>query len=77
MQRDYFYPLVGDRSNPKEWAELGRTDIVQRATVKVEALLGGHFPDHLAAVDRQIRDRFPIRLPEASMRPAAPKGLAA
>ena len=77
MQRDYFYPLVGDRSNPKEWAELGRTDIVQRATAKVEALLGGHFPDHLAAVDRQIRDRFPIRLPEASMRPAAPKGLAA
>ena len=55
---------------PEEWAELGRTDIVQRATVKVETLLGGHFPGHLAAVDRQIRDRFPIRLPEAPMRPA-------
>ena len=27
------------------------------------------FPDHLTAVDRQIRDRFPIRLPEAAMRP--------
>ena len=49
----------------------------ERATVKVEALLGGHFPGHLAAVDRQIRDRFPIRLPEAPMRPAVPQGLAA
>jgi len=77
MQRDYFYPLVGDRSNPKEWAELGRTDIVERATMKVETLLRSHFPGHLAAVDRQIRERFPIRLPEAAMRPSAPKGLAA
>jgi len=77
MQRDYFYPAVGDRSNPKEWAELGRTDIVQRASARVEALLGDHFPDHLAAVDGQIRDRFPIRLPEAAMRPAVPEGIAA
>jgi trimethylamine--corrinoid protein Co-methyltransferase len=77
MQRDYFYPVVGDRSNPKEWAEQGRTDIVQRASAKVAALLGGHFPAHLAAVDRQIRDRFPIRLPEGVMRPAGAEGLAA
>jgi len=77
MQRDYFYPLIGDRANPKEWAEQGRTDIVQRATAKVEELLGSHFPGHLAATDRQIRERFPIRLPEDAMRPTATKGLAA
>ena len=35
--------------------QLGRTDIVQRATIKVETLLGGHFPDHLASVDRRIQ----------------------
>jgi trimethylamine---corrinoid protein Co-methyltransferase len=77
MQRDYFYPLVGDRTNPKEWAEQGRTDIVERASARVDAILGRHFPAHLAAVDRQIRDRFPIRLPEAAMRPSGAKELAA
>jgi trimethylamine---corrinoid protein Co-methyltransferase len=77
MQRDYFYPQVGDRTNPKEWAEQGRTDIVERASARVEAILGRHFPAHLAAVDRQIRDRFPIRLPEAAMRPSGAKELAA
>jgi trimethylamine---corrinoid protein Co-methyltransferase len=77
MQRDYFYPSVGDRTNPKEWAEQGRTDIVERASARVEAILGRHFPGHLAAVDPLIRDRFPIRLPEGAMRPAARKGLAA
>ena len=76
MQRDYFYPVVGDRANPKEWAEQGRTDIVERASARVASLLSAHFPAHLAGVDRQIRDRFPIRLPEAAMRPAA-TGLAA
>ena len=76
MQRDYFYPAVGDRTNPKEWAEQGRTDIAERASARVAQLLAGHFPDHLAAVDREIRDRFPIRLPEAAMRPA-PEGIAA
>ena len=53
MQRDYFYPVVGDRANPKEWAEQGRTDIVERASARVASLLGGHFPAHLAAVDRR------------------------
>ena len=76
MQRDYFYPAVGDRANPKEWAEQGNTDIVQRASLRVEQLLGSHFPAHLAPVDRQIRERFPIRLPEAAMAPAT-KELAA
>jgi trimethylamine--corrinoid protein Co-methyltransferase len=68
MQRDYFYPLVGDRTNPKEWAEQGRTDIVERAGLKVRSILAGHFPSHLAAVDPLIRERFPIRLPPDSMR---------
>ena len=76
MQRDYFYPAVGDRANPKEWAEQGNTDIVQRASLRVEQLLGSHFPAHLAPVDRQIRERFPIRLPETAMAPAT-KELAA
>ena len=77
MQRDYFYPSVGDRTNTKEWAEQGRTDIAERATIRVEEILGRHFPTHLQGVDASIRERFPIRLPESAMRPAASPGLAA
>jgi trimethylamine--corrinoid protein Co-methyltransferase len=71
MQRDYFYPEVGDRANPKEWAEQGRTDAVERAGAKARALLDAHFPAHLAEVDATIRARFPIRLPVEAMRPSA------
>lgn len=77
MQRDYYYPAVGDRTSPKEWAEQGRTDIVERAGRKVREILGGHFPTHLAAVDGLLRERYPIRLPAEAMRPAATRGKAA
>ena len=34
--------------------------------------LASHFPDHIPeAVDAAIRDRFPVRLARARMRPAA------
>jgi trimethylamine--corrinoid protein Co-methyltransferase len=77
MQRDYYYPGVGDRTSPKEWVEQGRTDIVERASLKVQSILAEHFPAHLAAVDGLIRERFPIRLPAEAMRPAANREKAA
>ena len=43
-----------------------------RATKKVEEILASHFPDHVPeAVDAAIRERFPVRLARARMRPAA------
>lgn len=76
MQRDYVYPLVGDRTNPKEWIEQGSTDVLERARARTAALLAGHFPGHLAGVDRAIRERFPIRLPEGTMAPVARRAVA-
>lgn len=64
MQRDYVYPLVGDRSSPKEWEEKGRPDIVGRARRRLTSILEGPPPAHIpAAVDEAIRARFPVRLP--------------
>jgi hypothetical protein len=41
-----------------------------RAMKKVDEILATHFPSHVAeAVDAEIRRRFPVRLPRASMRP--------
>jgi len=69
MQRDYFYPAIGDRSSPKEWVERGRPDIIERAIAEKRRILSTHFPSHVDdALDHDLRARFPaIRLPRDAM----------
>jgi len=68
MQKEYVYPLVGDRSNPKEWAERGRTSVVDRAHKRLQDILAAHFPAHIPhALDAAIRARFPVRLATDAM----------
>ena len=70
MQTDYVYPLAGDRTSPKEWIELGSTDVVERAARKAREILGSHYPAHIDPVsDAFVRERLPIRLPREAMRP--------
>jgi trimethylamine--corrinoid protein Co-methyltransferase len=72
MQTEYVYPLVGDRTTPKEWVERGRPGIVDRAIRKTRHILDNHFPAHIATtVDDSIRQRFPVRLARDAMRRAA------
>lgn len=69
MKRDYVYPQIGDRLSPKDWAEQGSTDVLQRATEKVQEILRSHFPGHISEqVDAAIRAQLPIRLPREDMR---------
>ena len=71
MQRDYVYPELGDRTSPKEWAEQGSTTILERASARLDELLGSHFPSHVpASVDAEIRRTQPVRLDRALMRKA-------
>jgi trimethylamine---corrinoid protein Co-methyltransferase len=70
MQTEYLYPEVADRSSPKEWAERGSKDLLDRARARMRAILGEHYPVYIEpALDRAIRARFAIRLPQANMRP--------
>lgn len=63
MQRDYVYPTIGDRTSPKEWAEIGAPDIIDRAIKKTQEILETHHPDHVSSEqDAVIRARHPIRL---------------
>jgi trimethylamine---corrinoid protein Co-methyltransferase len=72
MQTEYLYPGVGDRKSPNEWTEQGALDVAQRATAKVEEILGHHFPSHIAeAVDAEIRRRYPVKLDRSHMQPPA------
>mgnify|MGYP002525625524 CR=1 FL=1 len=74
MERDYIYPEVGDRKSPKEWAELGSTDILHRARIRVEEILSSHYPVYIdPALDAEIRRKFDVYLPLEAMRPDAGK----
>ena len=69
MQREYFYPDLANRFSPKEWAELGKPDIVQLAVEKKKKVLAEFFPDHVdGATDQWLRERFKIHLPRDVMR---------
>ena len=63
MQSDYFYPALGDRRTPQEWQDEGAPDLLEQARVRTEEILAGPPPSHIPAeIDREIRERFPIRL---------------
>lgn len=71
MQREYIYPAIGNRLSPKEWAEVGKPEILKVAIDKKRDILSTHFPRHIPeAVDDAIRAKHPIKLPRESMRPA-------
>lgn len=73
MQRDYFYPTLGDRLSPRAWEEGGKFDLWKKAKIRVAETLSSHYPDHLgSAADRAIRDRYDILLSRDRMRPAQP-----
>jgi trimethylamine--corrinoid protein Co-methyltransferase len=71
MQSEYVYPVIGDRSNPKDWVEQGRPTILDRAMKNTKSILAKHYPRHVSdTVDDAIRATLPVRLPREAMRPA-------
>ena len=39
MQTEYIYPVVADRLSPKEWAEVGKPDLLARARDRMQTIL--------------------------------------
>ncbi len=69
MEQEYLYPVVGDRSSPKEWIEQGSTSVLDRARLRVAEILSRHYPAHIdPALDAELRRRLPIKLPREVMR---------
>jgi trimethylamine--corrinoid protein Co-methyltransferase len=63
MQTEYIYPELGDRTSPKEWDELGKPDLIQKAIARKEAILSEPSSARFAPdVDRAIREAFKIHL---------------
>lgn len=61
MERDYHYPKMADREQPRTWAEDGAQTAWARAKIKAQEILTEHHPNYLSAdQDRKIRDIFKI-----------------
>lgn len=74
MRTEFEYPSLADRRPPGEWEAAGSPDIRQRAGERVRKILSTHFPRYIdPAMDRRIRELFPIRLPEEFMRAGGPR----
>ncbi len=70
MEKEYIYPVVGDRSSPKECLEQGSTDVLQRAHERVADILREYYPSHIPeALDAELRKTLAIKLPRGNMRP--------
>ncbi|MCF6322169.1 MAG: trimethylamine methyltransferase family protein [Rhizobiaceae bacterium] len=63
MQSEYIYPVIGDRTSPKEWAEVGKPDLLEAAIAEKNRILAQ--PNKAALpneIDKAIRAQHPIRL---------------
>lgn len=67
MQTEYIYPRLADRTSPKEWIEIGKPDLVQKAIATRKKMLG-EVPRQIIdpAADKLIREQFKIHLKAAS-----------
>ena len=61
MERDFFYPTLANRKEPRSWADEGARNAWQQARVRAQRILRDHQPSYLSEdQDREIRDRFNI-----------------
>ncbi len=68
MQSDFVYPEVGDRRTIDEWAADGSRNIRSVAVDRTRQILQQHYPGHLTEeLDRSLREKFDIRLPQSDM----------
>ncbi|MDA7963285.1 trimethylamine methyltransferase family protein [Ruegeria sp.] len=64
MQADYVYPNLGDRTSPKEWAELDKPDLIEKAIARKDAILSERSPARFdPLLDAELRAKFNIHLP--------------
>lgn len=64
MERDYYYPSLSDRNDPKTWEEQGAKTIRDVARMRVNSILDTHHPGYLdLGAGHIIRDKFNILLP--------------
>ena len=70
MQRDYYYPPLADRDEPRTWMDKGSQDLAMKAKQRARSILATHYPEYLSPeAERAIRRQHRILLPPERMRP--------
>ena len=62
MQTEYIYPSLADRTSPKEWVEIGKPNLVQKAIEKKENILKNAVKKIDPVIDDKLRSMFNIHL---------------
>ena len=63
MQTEYIYPRIAERLSPKEWEEVGKPDLIKATTAYKDRVLSEPSTAALPPdFDRELRQKFPIRL---------------
>ena len=63
MQTEYIYPLIGDRSSPKEWEEIGKPNLVETAIKRKNEILVSFRPNHISSeIDIELHKKFKLFL---------------
>ncbi len=76
MEKEYHYPDLADRSVTGEWEQMGKKDIFDRAHERARQILSEHYPVYInPEIDKQIRERFPIKLSLNDMQKGAERWL--
>lgn len=61
MERDFFYPALADRDDPRTWAQAGAPDAWSVARAKARSILDNHHPEYITPEqDSLIRASFNI-----------------
>ncbi len=61
MERDYYYPSLANRDEPRTWAQNGAQDAWAISNARARDILETHHPEYLTPEqDRAIRERFNI-----------------
>ncbi|MCP5087704.1 MAG: trimethylamine methyltransferase [Rhodobacteraceae bacterium] len=69
MESQFHYPLLADRRTPDLWEEAGSPTSYEQAADMARDILSRHFPNHFsAALDEDIRRKWPIHLPASYRR---------
>ena len=61
METEYLYPKIANRLSPKEWAEVGKPDIVADAQAYIKKVIEGPEPTHISAdMDANLKAKWPL-----------------
>ena len=61
MERDYIYPSLANRDEPRTWQTNGAPDSWQVAKIRAQKILADHHPEYLSSYqDHQIRSQHKI-----------------